>query len=351
MHTPPTSPTSRTLVLLGEAPGEEEERQGVPFVGPSGSLLRQTLLPLAGLDVAEWHLTNVFQQRPPNNDLTAWTANKLEHKQLGLIPRGSPITKRHLLPEYWPQVETTQSLLTSLQPSLIIALGGKALWALTGDDRITLFRGTFFQTRFGPAIATFHPAAILREYKMLPIAAMDLRKARLWLEGTIAQPLRRRLYLNPTEDELQLIYRVFGEQPHIRLGVDIETCPSLGQITSVSFCTSTLGICIPIWDQKAKPGARNYWPTAAAEVQAWRWIERYAKLPNPKVLQNGPYDMQYLLDAPIDIRLRGHYDDTSLMQHTYQPELRKDLGTLASLYLNEPSWKQMRSTKEAKADE
>jgi len=64
------------------------------------------------------------------------------------------------------------------------------------------------------------------------------------------------------------------------------------------------------------------------------------------------YDAQYLLDAPIPIVLRNYIHDTSLAQHAYQPELPKALGILASLYLNEPSWKQMRaSAKDAKADE
>jgi hypothetical protein len=70
-------------------------------------------------------------------------------------------------------------------------------------------------------------------------------------------------------------------------------------------------------------------------------------------MQNGLYDSQYLLDAPIDIRLRNWHDDTAILHHALQPELPKALGTLASLYLNEPSWKQMRTSKkdEAKADE
>jgi hypothetical protein len=248
-------------------------------------------------------------------------------------------------------VEQTEELLKSLEPDLVVALGGKALWMLTGDDRISLFRGTFFMSRMGPAIATFHPAAILREYKMLPIAAMDLKKVRHHLSGTLPPPIKRRLYLNPTFAEIEQVWQMFALHPEWQLGVDIETAPSLAQITTVSFSTPSLGICIPFWDHKAPPGRRNYW-NLHDEIEAWYWVRKFAQLPNPKALQNGPYDMQYLMDGPLDIRLAGRYDDTSLMQHTYQPELRKDLGTLGSLYLNEPSWKQMRSSsKEIKADE
>jgi hypothetical protein len=95
----------------------------------------------------------------------------------------------------------------------------------------------------------------------------------------------------------------------------------------------------------------NYWKTAQEEAEAWRLIQQFADLPFPKVLQNGLYDNQYLLEAP-EIRLRNITDDTAILQHCLQPELPKALGTLASLYLNEPAWKLMRgSIKDAKADE
>lgn len=354
MWTQPSAPTSRTLVLLGEAPGSEEEKSGQPFVGASGRLLTQ-ILEAAGLSRASWHVTNVFQQRPPNNDLKAWTANKTELKKMCLQPVGSPITKRYLLPAYWPQVERTKALLQSLKPDLVVALGGKALWLLSDDDRIGTFRGTFFPVSWLPgtqAIATFHPAAVLREYKMLPIAQMDLQKAASWIAGTLPAPLRRTLIINPTWDEIAHAYAWFRSHPRESVGVDIETAPSVAQITTISFSTPTFGICIPFWNKDAPAGRENFWPQPSDEVRAWRWVEKFCRLPNPKVLQNGLYDMQYMMDAPIDLRLSGRIDDTAIMQHSYQPELRKDLGSLASFYLNEPSWKQMRtSAKDAKADE
>lgn len=181
---------------------------------------------------------------------------------------------------------------------------------------------------------------------------MDLIKVRMWLEGTLPAPLRRTLVVNPSFAEIEQAYEHFLDRPQEPIGVDIETAPSIAQITTISYSFPDYGLCIPIWDKDAAPGKENFWQTAAEEVQAWRWIDRFAKLPNPKVLQNGMYDMQYLLDAPIDIRLAGTIEDTAIMQHAFQPELRKDLGSLASFYLNEPCWKQMRqSAKDAKADE
>lgn len=359
MYSPPALPGAKTIVILGEAPGADEEAARRPFVGASGKLLRETLLPAVGLNVNSFHILNAFQQRPPNNDLKQWTANKTELKKLGhrleAFPAAAqcPINKRYLLPEHHWQLAELDTRLRALKPDLIVCLGGTALWAISGDGAIGTHRGTFFQSRYGPAIATYHPAALLRQWSNLPVAWADLGKVARFLDGTLTPPLRRRLCINPTWLEMGQVYAAFASKPHQVLGVDIETSPSIDQITTISFATETLGICIPFWDKE--PGGRgNVYPLVSDERKAWRWVQRFAQLPNPKVMQNGLYDSQYLMDAaPIDIRLRNWHDDTAILHHALQPELQKALGFLASIYLNEPSWKQMRtSAKDVnKADE
>lgn len=350
MYTRPTviSAEQKTLLILGEAPGADEEACGLPFVGSAGRMLSDAMTQ-AGLDRRNWHILNTFIKRPPNNDLKhpSWTLNKTEWKrEYGAVPYFDPppLKKRHLRPEHHWQIEELRERLRILKPDLILAMGSTALWALTGEDAITSFRGNFFTSPFGRAIATLHPASILYQYSNLPILWADLVKVRMWLDGTLPEPLPRRLWVNPTFAEIETLYRRWRAIPPPLIGVDIETCPSIAQITTVSFSTPTEGICIPIWDRNTYDAAKqNYWPTAAEEVKAWRWIEQYAKLASRKVLQNGLYDSQYLLDAPVFIRLHNWRDDTAIAQHAYQPELPKALGTLASLYLNEPGWKQMRA--------
>lgn len=346
-------------MLLGEAPGADEEASGTPFVGASGRLLRNDLLPAVGLDIADFHVLNTFLKRPPKNDLKLWTANKTELKQRGhdsatfTSLAADPLNKRYVLPEHHWQLAELDRRLRTLAPDLIICLGGTALWAVSGDGAIGTHRGTFFQSRYGLALATFHPAALLRQWSNLPLAWSDLRKAAQHLRGELAPPLRRRICINPTWLEMGQVYAEFYRRRNEPLGVDIETAPSIDQITTVAFATADLGITIPIWD-KAPGGLGNYWPSIADERKAWQWIKRFAELPNPKVMQNGLYDSQYLMDkCPLDIRLRNWHDDTAILHHSLQPELPKALGTLASIYLNEPSWKQMRTAKkdEAKQDE
>lgn len=355
MHTLPTVHSSRRLVILGEAPGADEEKAGVPFVGSAGRQLTESMA-AAGLDRHQWHILNTFIKRPPDNNLedSTWTLNKTDFKrEYGYAPLTPPLKKRYLRPEHQWQIEELQERLRVLQPDLILAMGATALWALTAESAITQWRGTFFTSPYGRAIATLHPASVLYQYSNLPLLWADLVKVRLWLEGKLPAPLRRRLWINPTWSEIEACRARFASAPAEPLGVDIETCPAIDQITTVAFATAAEGIIIPIWDRNAHgPSPQNYWPEAADELRAWKAIRAFAELPNPKVLQNGLYDAQYLMDAPLEIRLRNYAHDTSLLQHAYQPELPKALGVLASLYLNEPSWKQMRAaSKDAKADE
>lgn len=340
-------------LLLGEAPGEEEAKAGKPFVGPSGRFIDE-LLKLVGFSREQFHVLNIFNTRPPNNDLKAWTLTKTELKKAGysLDSRLPQLNKRYLHPDQEPEVLRLRIELEKLQPRLIIALGGTALWALTGDSRITQHRGSFFQVAGATALATFHPAAVLREWSNRPIVWADLLKCRRWLDGTLPPPIRRRLWINPTEQEIADVYARFARVRDQLLGVDIETRPQAGQITSIAFGTAEECICIPVWNPQTLPGLSNCHASASSEALWWNWIRRFAELPNPKALQNGLYDLQYLLDV-MDIRITNVLHDTAILQHSLQPELKKDLGTLGSLHLNEPAWKFMRTGREdeGKADD
>ena len=65
----PIGPRNAKIVLVGEAPGKEENETGIPFTGSSGHLLTQ-LLKQAGIDRAECYITNVVKFRPPDNKLS-----------------------------------------------------------------------------------------------------------------------------------------------------------------------------------------------------------------------------------------------------------------------------------------
>ena len=136
--------TSR-LVLVGEQPGDMEDKEGRPFVGPAGRILDRALTE-AGIDRATAYVTNVVKH-------FKWLASG--RRRLHQKPNAREIGA--CLPWLDAEIEV-------LRPEVIVALGATAAQALFGKDvRVTRDHGRFLETRLAPhATVTGHPASILR---------------------------------------------------------------------------------------------------------------------------------------------------------------------------------------------
>ena len=139
------------IMLIGEAPGADEDRMGIPFVGRSGHLLDK-ILQAAGFSREDVYITNVLPWRPPGNR-TPTTAE---------VAVCLPFLKK--------QIEL-------INPKVIVLLGGSAVNALLdNEDPISKLRGKWldYSAENGvviPALATFHPAYLLRN---------AAQKAKIW---------------------------------------------------------------------------------------------------------------------------------------------------------------------------
>jgi len=152
------------LMCLGEAPGQEEDRQGVPFVGPSGHLLNRMLASI-GLDRSEVYIANVLPWRPPAN-------RKPTHDEVAVC---LPFVIRHI---------------ELVDPPALLLLGGAAASALLARaEGINRLRGHWFEfsasrlQRPVPALATFHPAYLLRTPEAKRAAWRDLLMVKQKLGG------------------------------------------------------------------------------------------------------------------------------------------------------------------------
>lgn len=131
------------LMLIGEAPGAEEDRRGRPFVGASGQLLDRMLAAI-GRDRSNTYITNIVNWRPPGN-------RKPSPAEMAL---SLPFIERHI---------------ALVKPALLVLLGDTAAKTLTGKvEGITRLRGRWFSfsqpdlPRPIPVLPTFHPAFLLR---------------------------------------------------------------------------------------------------------------------------------------------------------------------------------------------
>lgn len=156
------NPAAR-IMLIGEAPGADEDRQGKPFVGVSGQLLDRMLATI-GLDRTQVFITNVIYWRPPGNR--------------------SPTEAE--LAACWPFCARTISL---LKPEIIVLLGGVAAkTVLRTTDGITRLRGRWqsYQPENPalppiPALPVYHPAYLLRQPQAKRQAWQDLLQIKLRL--------------------------------------------------------------------------------------------------------------------------------------------------------------------------
>ena len=140
------------LMFIGEGPGQEEDRQGRPFVGRSGQLLNK-LLEIAGLSRQDVYITNIVKTRPPENRK----------------PLPNEIT--FSMPLLMKQIEI-------IKPRLICTLGSSALQGLTGESvSITKIRGKITTINGLNIMPTYHPAYILRNPKELKALADDILRA------------------------------------------------------------------------------------------------------------------------------------------------------------------------------
>lgn len=139
-------PRDAPLMLIGEQPGDREDLLGQPFVGPAGAMLDRALAD-AGIDRARVFVTNAvkhFKWRPSG--------------KRRLHERPNPREIRACRP--WLDLE-----LAGVRPDVVIAMGAVAAQSLLGSSfRITLDRGRLIAAGGGvpAAVATYHPAAILR---------------------------------------------------------------------------------------------------------------------------------------------------------------------------------------------
>lgn len=331
------------LLLVGEAPGAEEEKLLTPFVGAAGKELDHMMAD-AEILRSSISMTNVFDVRPPQNNLLHWCADKKE-AGVGINPA---------LPWAWIQPETAKYITAAhVQPALvrlreeikraapncIVALGNIALAALCGVSGIGRLRGTLHECTLVPGIKvipTYHPAAILRQYDNRGFVVADLMKAKAESAFPDFRFLRRALHIEPTVSDLYTWRDRLVSASEITM--DVETKPSIGQITCIGFSPSpTEAYVIPFWDRRKPDG--HYWSFEDEKI-AWRIVASILSAPNIKIMQNGIYDVQYCLMYKWNVK--GFVHDTMILHHSLYPSVPKGLDFLGSLYVNERAWKKFR---------
>ena len=133
------------VMLVGEQPGDEEDKKGLPFVGPAGRLLDRAL-EAAGVDREHLYVTNAVKH-------FKWQLRG--KRRLHKTPAQREVDACH----QWLERE-----IAAVKPHVVVALGATAARAVIGKDfKVSVMRGKFVDSPLAPYVfATFHPSALLR---------------------------------------------------------------------------------------------------------------------------------------------------------------------------------------------
>jgi uracil-DNA glycosylase len=317
-------------MIVGEAPGENEERVGIPFVGAAGQELDR-MLHEAKITRSECFVTNVCRVRPLGNKIDTLIAMRKKD----ITPQHVVMRDKYVMPVVLEGYELLKKEIALVQPNVIVALGNVALWALTGQWGVVKWRGSLLRVDWdavGPkVIPTIHPSAVIREWSWRHIVIQDLRR--------VAANRGSRAYENIPEWKFKIrpdfstaMSTITGLLVRLDAGeslwIDFDLETKLGHIDCAGIAWSSAeALCIPLMSKQNKEG---YW---LEHEEACIVYALYILLTHKNVKvrgQNLLYDSQYT-------HRHWHFiprvkQDTMISHHVAFAGLKKSLDFQASLY-------------------
>lgn len=320
VEVPPVGPEDADIMLVGEAPGQDEEHEKEPFVGKSGQFLMR-YLGRVGFQREDVFLTNLSKRRPSTYSNSFKLLQETETLKKGL--------------------EALSEEIERVDPNVIVALGAWPMYYLTGQmssaqrakpgSGVTQWRGSVIEgigdhvpaAEGRKILVTFHPAYIVRPtgFQNHPLFHLDLRR--------LKEESKTPELLHPSYDALidppgpEEVAREMMESDW--LSVDIETFGE--SLACVGFADSEKrGLCLtyenPLgWDVAKALLASNV----------------------PKIFQFGTFDINYL-DHFYGWETNAYAFDTYIAAANLLPEMPRGLDFLASIYTNFPFYKEERKT-------
>lgn len=352
---PPEENRTARIALVGEAPGEQEEKAGVPFVGPSGDEVMRAL-GAAQLRRRDVHITNVLLCRPPKNELDNLLA-KLSAENRERQKRNKELKAKWELGKRanpWLEEPAYEALIpspiTCCRPRLerelasfrdIIALGGTAAKVVMNTQQnIMSIRGGFVELDAGgglPArrvMPTVHPSFVLRSPRFMHVFRNDIFKAAQRFRGAATWKPPHIIY-HPTPAQLE----EFLNSPGVPYWTyDLETDgiePLTAKIRCVGIGTAEV---VAIVGLLGKDGYTRFY-SFEDQQKVIEIMKRFFTDPTKlKVGHNsGSYDTN-CLNAQWGIWPAPALD-TILLHRLVESELPHGLGFVGSMYTDAPSWK------------
>ena len=314
-------PKDAKILIVGPSPSTWDMKANRPFAGPDGSILRSILL-ATGINPKSVRYVNMVEEVPPRADLGQWFL----HRSDKVRPNNLKVIEG---------LEALHNEIKTVNPNVIVAMGDFPLWILTGvntvdkregtpkgisDWRGSVIKGSEF-TGGRKVLITYHPSFIVRNYPALPLLESDIRKLKVEAEFPEIKRRPRKINLNPqgAEREILLQQLMDEEKP---ISFDIEYTPTTGNLICIGFSNNP-------------EEATTFAIRSGADLNdARRVLESGRDL----VAQNAMFDCS-ILEHWYNIEcFKNLKHDTMLGMHSAYIELPKDLGTLCSIYTDQPCY-------------
>lgn len=306
-------------MFVGECPGQHEDEQLKPFVGPAGIVLNRTCIAVGQPNWrAECYVTNVAKYRPPENDFRRISEVCDLEAEIAF---------------FWEEVKT-------INPNIIVVLGKNAYTALGIYGTLDTHRGSILSFRGRKVIATYHPARFLyaREagqfsWKPFEKAIFQFDIQRAFTESgsrDLNLPKRNNYIVEDSNKLIQFITR--WESRRDRIAEDIESINHIPFCLSLCFDPSE-SISIPLFDHPyGKVRGRK------DVARLWYIIDKLNNNRKFKIIgQNFKYDEPKL--KKLGLTFWKIHSDTSLKGHVICPEFPRNLAFLTSINTRQPYYK------------
>jgi uracil-DNA glycosylase family 4 len=323
VYVPAYGPIGAKLMILGECPSPQDVEAGKPLADSAGKELDRILRDV-GINRSECWVSNVCKYHV--------TGSVSGEKK---IPFGIRAQREGV--DFHQELQDLQQEINSIKPNCILALGGTALYALSGKNKISKFRGSILHGMGVKFVPTYHPrdlmhspqASEIKGYWNRVIMMFDFKRALKQSQFPELNLPHRTLEICRNSHQLA---EFFKRYKHLnRAAVDIEAMGSgLPACIGIAF-TKGHGITVPLWNTNGISEIPD-----SDMVQIWILLADF--LANTDIVgQNFNYDRDKLLRLGFIIKRLA--SDTMFKAFAINPELPKGLAFQTSLYTEEPFYK------------
>jgi uracil-DNA glycosylase family 4 len=314
-----TGPSSSPkIMIIGESLGKEEEARGEAFVGGAGWLL-DSILGAAKINRRECYITNVVKVKPPKNKVELLPSLGLKWEEF---------------------VPLLREEIKEVNPNIIFALGNYSLMAVTGEKRITKWRGSIIPSVVMrengepyKVVSSIHPAGVMRVYKQRPLLALDAKRVRRESEWPEIKLSPRHSFIEPSfQGVVDYIKMIRGNKGIVASDIEVD---KTGLLSCLGISDDpSYALCIPF-----RNGYNNYW-SKGEELSIWKMLrEMYQDSNLRHVFQNALFDLMWMVPKV------GYFEvwmDTMWAHQLMYAEIPKGLDTLCSIYTDIPYYKDER---------